>query len=120
MADKAKNKSAENEAGLTARRKALAEKLSKKTAQAAPAMPFMGKQSRGDSGQSALAMGFRLSADFLSAILVGGVLGLIVDKLAGISPWGLLVLLLLGFAAGVMNILRSLGRSTPFEKRKQP
>jgi len=32
-----------------------------------------------------------------------------VDRLAGTSPWGLIIFLLLGFCAGVLNVLRSAG-----------
>ena len=32
-----------------------------------------------------------------------------IDRLAGTSPWGLLVFLLLGFAAGVLNLIRAAG-----------
>lgn len=103
-------------AALNARRAALGEKLSRKRAKE----PDKSPAAAGGKGhdRSALAMGFRLSADFLSAILVGGVLGLALDKFAGISPWGLLIFLLLGFAAGVVNILRSLGQRAPYGKEK--
>ena len=35
------------------------------------------------------------------------------DKGLGTSPWGLIVCLLLGFAAGVFNVLRSAGMPKP-------
>jgi len=118
MAGAEKDNSKTGDAALNARRAALAEKLSQKARQASRAAPPESRHDNGRSGQSALAMGFRLSADFLSAVLVGGVLGLLLDKAAGLAPFGLLVFLLLGFAAGVMNILRSLGRATPYGKSK--
>jgi ATP synthase protein I len=31
------------------------------------------------------------------------------DRFVGTSPWGMIVLLLLGFCAGVLNVLRSAG-----------
>ncbi|UXM96251.1 AtpZ/AtpI family protein [Bartonella sp. HY329] len=51
----------------------------------------------------------KLSSEFLAAIVVGVVLGLGFDQLIGTNPWGLIVFLFLGFAAGVMNVLRSVG-----------
>jgi ATP synthase protein I len=42
-------------------------------------------------------------------VAVGAGLGWLLDSVAGTSPWGLIVLLLLGFAAGVLNVLRSAG-----------
>jgi ATP synthase protein I len=40
---------------------------------------------------------------------VGAAIGWGLDKLFGISPWGLIVFLLLGFAAGVLNVMRAAG-----------
>ena len=51
----------------------------------------------------------RLSADFVAGVVVGAGFGWGFDKLLGTSPWGLIVFLLLGFAAGVLNVLRSAG-----------
>jgi ATP synthase protein I len=55
------------------------------------------------------AMAVRVSSDFIAAIFVGGALGWFLDSVAGTSPFGLIVLLLLGFAAGVLNVMRTLG-----------
>lgn len=59
--------------------------------------------------RSSYAMAFRVSTDFIAAILVGGALGWFLDSVAGTTPFGLIVLLLLGFAAGVLNVMRTLG-----------
>ena len=58
---------------------------------------------------SALARGFRLSAEFVAGILVGAAVGWLIDRWLGTSPWGMIVLLLLGFAAGVLNMMRAAG-----------
>jgi ATP synthase protein I len=50
---------------------------------------------------------FRLASEFVAAILVGLGLGWGVDTLFGTTPWGIIVLLLLGFAAGVLNVVRA-------------
>ena len=42
-------------------------------------------------------------------MLVGAGLGWLIDRWLGISPWGLIVFLLLGFAAGVLNVMRTAG-----------
>jgi ATP synthase protein I len=39
--------------------------------------------------------------------VVGAGLGLLIDHWLGTSPWGLVIFLLLGFAAGVLNLARS-------------
>lgn len=58
-------------------------------------------------------LAMRLGADFVAGVLVGAALGWGVDRLFGTSPWGLIVFLLLGFAAGVLSIMRSAGLVAP-------
>ncbi len=62
---------------------------------------------------SAFARGFRLSAELVAAVLFGAAIGWLLDRLLGISPWGMIVFLLLGFAAGVLNVVRSAGVVPP-------
>ncbi|MBS9719731.1 AtpZ/AtpI family protein [Tianweitania sp. BSSL-BM11] len=63
-------------------------------------------KSRGATGYG---QAMKLSSEFISGVVVGAVLGWVVDHFAGTSPWGLIVFLLLGFGAGVLNVLRSAG-----------
>jgi ATP synthase protein I len=56
---------------------------------------------------SGLARGLRLSTELVAGVLVGAVIGWALDHWLGISPWGLIVFLLLGFAAGVRNVVRA-------------
>jgi len=58
---------------------------------------------------SAMARGLRLSSELVAGVLVGGGIGWLLDKWLGISPWGLIVFLLLGFTAGVLNVMRAAG-----------
>jgi ATP synthase protein I len=60
---------------------------------------------------SGYARGFRLSSELVGGVLVGAGIGWLLDRLLGISPWGLIVFLLLGFAAGVLNVMRAAGIS---------
>ena len=65
-----------------------------------------------DSAQakaSAMAIGLRLSSELVAGVLAGAALGWGFDRLLSTSPWGLIVFLLLGFVAGVMNVMRSAG-----------
>jgi len=61
------------------------------------------------SDPSALARGFRLSSELVAGVLVGAFIGWAIDRWLGISPWGMLVFILLGFAAGVVNVIRAAG-----------
>jgi ATP synthase protein I len=58
---------------------------------------------------SGYAKGFRLSSELVAGVVVGAGIGWLIDRWLGISPWGLIVFLLLGFAAGVLNVMRSAG-----------
>jgi len=58
---------------------------------------------------SGYAKGFRLSSELVAGVLVGAGIGGLIDRWLGVSPWGLIVFLLLGFAAGVLNVMRSAG-----------
>ncbi|MBL4891854.1 MAG: AtpZ/AtpI family protein [Rhizobiaceae bacterium] len=51
----------------------------------------------------------RLSTDFVAAILVGAALGWAIDRFFGTTPWAMILFLLLGFCAGVLNVMRSAG-----------
>lgn len=53
-----------------------------------------------------LARGLRIGTEFVAAILVGAGIGYLIDLGLGTSPWGLLILLLMGFAAGILNVIR--------------
>lgn len=54
-----------------------------------------------------MARGFRLSSELVAGVLVGALMGWGIDKFLSISPWGMIVFLLLGFAAGVRNVVRA-------------
>ena len=58
----------------------------------------------------------RLSSEFISAILVGAAIGYGIDWLIGTLPVAMIIFVLLGFVAGVLNVLRAAGElSGPLE-----
>jgi ATP synthase protein I len=63
----------------------------------------------GAARASAMARGFRLSSELIAGVVVGAVIGWGFDRLLSTSPFGLIVFFLLGFAAGVVNVMRSAG-----------
>ena len=96
------------EAALSARLQRLGERLAH---QKGPSRQVeAGSSSKSDP--SALARGFRLSTELVAGVLVGAFIGWALDKWLGISPWGMIVFLLLGFAAGVINVMRAAGVSS--------
>src|SRR5262249_7774578 len=63
----------------------------------------------GAARASAMARGFRLSSELVAGVAVGAVIGWGFDRLLSTSPFGLIVFFLLGFVAGVVNVVRSAG-----------
>ena len=51
--------------------------------------------------------GMRLGSEFIAAILVGTGIGYLLDTWLKTGPWLMLVMLMVGFAAGVLNVVRS-------------
>lgn len=56
------------------------------------------------------AQATKIASEFVAGVVVGAAIGWGIDKAAGTSPWALIVFLLLGFAAGVLNVLRAEGK----------
>ena len=63
----------------------------------------------GAARASAMARGFRLSSELIAGVVVGALIGWGFDRLLSTSPFGLIVFVLLGFTAGVVNVIRSAG-----------
>jgi ATP synthase protein I len=61
----------------------------------------------GGTGMSGANRAFRLASEFVAAIIVGAGVGYGIDLLFGTRPWAMVILLLLGFAAGVVNVVRA-------------
>jgi ATP synthase protein I len=62
---------------------------------------------------SGMAMALKLGSEFVAGVIVGFVIGYTIDHLVGTTPWGMIVFLLLGFAAGTLNVMRSAGLVAP-------
>jgi ATP synthase protein I len=55
---------------------------------------------------SAASLALRFGGEFGAAILVGSLIGFAMDHFLHTTPWGLVIGLGLGFAAGVTNVVR--------------
>jgi len=115
MADGARDKGngstnrASEEAALSARLKGLGAKLG----EAGRPKPDENDSRKYASDPQAMAKGFRLSTELVAGVIVGAIIGWVFDRLTGFSPWGLIVFLLLGFVAGVLNVMRAAGVVAP-------
>ncbi|HAQ35990.1 MAG: hypothetical protein CMF74_08990 [Maricaulis sp.] len=65
------------------------------------------REARENPNRSGWSIGLRYGSDFFAGVIVGVGGGLLIDRLLGWSPWGLIVGLLLGFAAGTLNVVRA-------------
>lgn len=103
-----RNKAHTDEAALSARLQRLGEGLGQARERRGPPS---GDDAGGDRAATAsgYARGLRLSSELVGGVLLGAGLGWLVDRLLGISPWGFIVFVLLGFVAGVLNVMRSAG-----------
>jgi ATP synthase protein I len=59
-----------------------------------------------DASKREESQGWSIAVEFVGAMLVGGFLGWLIDRFAGSGPWGLICMLLLGFATGLRSVLR--------------
>ena len=100
-----RNKPPIDEAALSARLQRLGEGLARHRA----SEPSKDASENRAATASGYAKGFRLSSELVAGVIVGAGLGWLTDRWFGISPWGLIVFVLLGFAAGVLNVMRSAG-----------
>jgi ATP synthase protein I len=70
-----------------------------------------GKSRAADDGRKGYSQALKLSSEFVSAVIVGAIIGYLLDLTPlHTKPWGLIVFLLLGFCAGVLNALRVAGK----------
>jgi ATP synthase protein I len=89
---------------LESRRRSLEAKLAARGAGSKAS-----SEDKGTETASGVAQAMKLSSEFIAGVLAGAGLGWLADRFLGTSPWGLIILLLLGFCAGTLNILRSAG-----------
>jgi ATP synthase protein I len=68
--------------------------------------PEPGDRARG----AAMGQAMKIAIELVVGIAVGGFIGKILDDQFGTAPWLLIVFLMLGFAAGLMNIVRTARR----------
>jgi ATP synthase protein I len=107
--DKDEGSQPSGDAALSARLRRLGAKLD-----ASVPRPTRTDPASGRADPSAMARGFRLSTELVAGVFVGAVIGWFLDRTLGISPWGLIVFVLLGFAAGVLNVIRGAGVGSGF------
>ena len=56
---------------------------------------------------SSIGTAFKLSTELVSAVVVGTIIGFILDKTFGTKPWLILIFFFVGVIAGIINVFRS-------------
>ena len=74
------------------------------------------REAAGPKGDEGLGLGLRIAVELVASVAVGFGLGFALDRWLGTGPWLLLVFLILGFAAGVLNVQRV---AAQYERRKK-
>lgn len=93
--------------GLEERRKRLSAELAARRAEDAAEAK---RDAQSEESRKGMALGLKISSEFIAAVAVGAVLGYLLGLVWPASkPWGLIIFLLLGFCAGVLNVLRAVG-----------
>ncbi|MEP3278962.1 MAG: AtpZ/AtpI family protein [Stappiaceae bacterium] len=77
-------------------------------------------QPSSSSATGGYAQAMKISSEFIAGIIVGGGIGWVFDLWLATKPFGLIVFLLLGFVAGILNVLRATGRVAEPGQPKKP
>ena len=65
------------------------------------------KESKKKHNPSPIGNAFNLSTELVSAVVVGTIIGFILDKTFGTKPWLILIFFFVGVIAGIANVIRS-------------
>ena len=60
--------------------------------------------------KSYMGIAFKMSAELISAVAVGTIIGFILDNWFGTKPWLILIFFFVGVIAGIMNVIKSAKR----------
>ena len=56
---------------------------------------------------SSIGTALKLSTELVSAVVVGTIIGFILDKTFGTKPWLILIFFFVGVIAGILNVFKS-------------
>ena len=65
------------------------------------------KLSKHDESSSGIGVAFKMSTELVSAVVVGTIIGFILDNWFGTKPWLILIFFFVGVIAGIMNVIKS-------------
>ena len=56
---------------------------------------------------SSIGTAFKMSTELVSDVVVGTIIGFILDKTFGTKPWFILIFFFVGVVAGITNVIKS-------------
>ena len=56
---------------------------------------------------SSIGAAFKLSTELVAAVAIGTIIGFILDKTFGSTPWLIIIFFFLGVTAGIINVFKS-------------
>ena len=59
------------------------------------------------SSSSNLGIALKMSTELVAAVVVGTIIGFILDNWFGTKPWLILIFFFVGVVAGILNVVRS-------------
>ena len=60
-----------------------------------------------DASSSKLGIAFKMSTEMVAAVVVGTIIGFILDNWFGTKPWLILIFFFIGVATGILNVVKS-------------
>ena len=62
---------------------------------------------RNSKSASNIGQAFKLSTELVAAVVVGTIIGFILDKWFGTKPWLIIIFFFVGVIAGITNVIKS-------------
>ncbi len=65
------------------------------------------KHSKNSQANSSIGAAFKMSTELVAHVVVGTIIGFILDKTFGTKPWLILIFFFVGVVAGILNVIKS-------------
>ena len=60
-----------------------------------------------DSNVASMGKALKIGTELVAAVMVGTILGFILDNWFGTKPWLIIIFFIIGVTAGILNVIRS-------------
>ena len=68
------------------------------------------KHSKNNQANSSIGVAFKMSTELVAHVVVGTIIGFILDTTFGTKPWLILIFFFVGVIAGIINVIKSAKR----------